>query len=117
MRFLGTTLFSDCVVRLQVTETARVFLKGLYNPYTAAGTIVVDGVAATVHSRWFLDASFDRLGLTAHIPAAYQASFPAWILSWLPKLPFSLAVSWLTLLAHCCVMQSDCLMAHAPPVS
>ena len=49
---------------------------GLFNPYTAAGTIVVNGVPAAVHSHWFLDSAFDVLGLTAHLRKAYQGSLP-----------------------------------------
>ena len=57
-----------------VQDVNRVWLQGLYNPYTVAGTIVVNGVAATVHSRWFLDSVFDKMGLTAHLPEAYQVT-------------------------------------------
>jgi hypothetical protein len=45
---------------------------GFYKPLTASGTIVVDGVVASVHSSWFADAAMDRLGLTHAIPALYQ---------------------------------------------
>jgi hypothetical protein len=46
---------------------------GLFNPYTLSGTIVVDGVAASVHSSSFADAAFAALGVS--IPAGYQALF------------------------------------------
>ena len=59
-----------------VEDVALVSQSGLFNPYTAAGTIVVNGVVATVHSRWFLDYAFDALGLTAHLPEAYQVCLP-----------------------------------------
>jgi hypothetical protein len=49
---------------------------GLFNPFTASGTIVVDGVVASVQSKWFADAAMDRLGLTHAIPALYQARPP-----------------------------------------
>ena len=45
---------------------------GLFKPLTAAGTIVVDGVVASVHSTWFADDLMDRLGLTHALPALYQ---------------------------------------------
>ena len=38
-----------------VVATARALKRGLYNPYTLSGTIVVDGVAASCHSSWILD--------------------------------------------------------------
>jgi len=38
-----------------VVSTARALKRGLYNPYTLSGTIVVDGVAASCHSSWILD--------------------------------------------------------------
>ena len=46
---------------------------GFYNPFTASGTIIVDGVVASVQSKWFADDIMDRLGLTHAIPALYQA--------------------------------------------
>ena len=36
-------------------STTRSLKRGLYNPYTLSGTIVVDGVAASCHSSWILD--------------------------------------------------------------
>jgi len=38
-----------------VVSTTRSFRRGLYNPYTLSGTIVVDGVVASCHSSWILD--------------------------------------------------------------
>ena len=38
-----------------VVSTTRSSKRGLYNPYTLSGTIVVDGVAASCHSSWILD--------------------------------------------------------------
>ena len=38
-----------------VVSTSRSFKRGLYNPYTLSGTIVVDGVVASCHSSWILD--------------------------------------------------------------
>ncbi|MCO5595872.1 hypothetical protein L7F22_049923 [Adiantum nelumboides] len=46
--------------------------QGLYNPLTMSGTIVVDGVVASVHSEWFLDPLLDAMGLTHWLPFAYQ---------------------------------------------
>jgi len=45
---------------------------GLFKPLTASGTIVVDGVVASVHSTGFADAAMDHLGLTHALPALYQ---------------------------------------------
>jgi hypothetical protein len=49
-----------------------IFKQGLYNPYTMTGTIVINGGVASVHSDWFLDGVFDKMGLTHLLPAAYQ---------------------------------------------
>lgn len=46
--------------------------QGLFNPLTLGGSILVNDVAASVHSEWFLDDLFDSLKLTALLPAAYQ---------------------------------------------
>lgn len=51
--------------------------QGLFNPLTLGGSILVNDVAASVHSEWFLDDLFDSLKLTALLPAAYQVSTPA----------------------------------------
>ena len=56
-----------------VANTTKAYHAGLFNPFTASGTIVVDGVVASVQSRWFADDVMDRLGLTHAIPALYQA--------------------------------------------
>ena len=50
--------------------------QGLFNPLTLGGSILVNDVAASVHSEWFLDDLFDSLKLTALLPAAYQVSNP-----------------------------------------
>lgn len=45
------------------------FAQGLYNPFTLSGTILVDGVLASVHSEWFLDNAWgEALGLTPFLP-------------------------------------------------
>ena len=49
-----TNLPRGCLVGA-VVSTAFVSKRGLYNPYTLSGTIVVDGVAASCHSSWILD--------------------------------------------------------------
>ena len=54
-----------------VIEIANAVRTGLYNPLTLGGTILVDGVAASAHSDWFLDGlvSADTQG------KVYQAMF------------------------------------------
>lgn len=54
-----------------VVEIANAVRTGLYNPLTLGGTILVDGVAASAHSNWFLDGlvSADTQG------KVYQAMF------------------------------------------
>jgi Hint module len=59
----------------QVTGVSRVTKRGLYNPYTASGTVVVNGVVASVHSRWVLDDLFDYFDASHWLPAAYQVVF------------------------------------------
>jgi hypothetical protein len=44
---------------------------GLYNPFTLGGTIIVNGVVASTHSKWFLDSAFKFPQLTHWLPAAY----------------------------------------------
>ncbi|KAI5077501.1 hypothetical protein GOP47_0007912 [Adiantum capillus-veneris] len=59
---------SPCLVKeISVTRS-----QGLYNPLTMSGTIVVDGVVASVHSEWFLDPFLDAMGLTHWLPSTYQ---------------------------------------------
>merc|ERR1712129_130027 len=45
-----------------------------YNPYTVTGTIIVDGVVASTHSSWILDAWVPD-AYTKHLPDVYQALF------------------------------------------
>lgn len=47
--------------------------KGLYNPYTLSGTIVVNRILASVHSSSALDQFFDAFGIP--LPLGYQALF------------------------------------------
>ena len=49
--------------------------RGLYNPYTLGGMIVVDSVVASSHSAWVLDGLMDAADLTHWTPATYQALF------------------------------------------
>jgi hypothetical protein len=54
-----------------VASTSLVRARGLFNPYTLSGAIVVDGVAASCHSSSFLDGAFAALNIP--YPAGYQA--------------------------------------------
>lgn len=58
----------------EVVGISEVRKEGLWNPYTTGGSIVVNGVAASVHSEWILDSVLDVLGLTQYLPALYQVS-------------------------------------------
>lgn len=62
----------------RVVEKSTVVKQGLWNPYTATGTIVVGGLAASVHSEWLLDGLLESVGHTELLPALYQVgkSFP-----------------------------------------
>lgn len=70
--------------QLRVTETTPVWKKGIYNPFTLPGNLVVNGVVASSHSDWFLDDYADALGFTHLLPSIYQAVLmPARGLYWL----------------------------------
>jgi hypothetical protein len=45
--------------------------RGLFNPYTLSGAIVVDGLSASCHSAYFLDGVFAAVGV--HPAAGFQA--------------------------------------------
>lgn len=81
------TLIADVNVPNEQLETGEVtsvnyeLKQGLYNPYTKSGTIVVNGVVASVHSQWFADALFDHFGITEWLPAFYQVALtPVYVL-------------------------------------
>jgi len=68
-----------------VTAVAAEARAGLYNPLTLGGTILVDGVAASAHSDWFLDgvlapASQDVVYQALFLPvrALYRLIGPEW---------------------------------------
>ena len=66
-----------------VTNIKGTIGMGLFNPYTASGTIIVDDVVASVHSQWFLDDVCDRLGCVAYLPQIYQiAMLPVRAICW-----------------------------------
>lgn len=48
--------------------------KGLFNPYTLSGRIVVNGVVASAHSDWILD-NLMPTSLVKYLPAIYQGLF------------------------------------------
>lgn len=58
----------------QILEISSVEAKGLYNPYTLSGTIVVNGVVASAHSNWILD-DLVPLSWVRWLPAIYQGMF------------------------------------------
>ena len=62
------------LVPASISTVSVEMARGAFNPYTASGTIVVGHVVASVHSKWFLDGMFDRLGWTSSLPGAYQVS-------------------------------------------
>lgn len=57
-----------------VISTQMVPQIGLYNPYTLSGNIVVNGVVASSHSSWLLDA-WTPQELQHHLPGLYQKTF------------------------------------------
>lgn len=56
-----------------IVDVSTVVDRGLFNPYTLGGAIVVDGVVASAHSSSALDWVFHCLGMS--IPEGYQALF------------------------------------------
>ncbi len=69
-----------------VIEIANGVQTGLFNPLTLGGTIVVDGVAASAHSDWFLDGlvSADTQGkvyqaMFLPVRAIYHLIGPVWM--------------------------------------
>lgn len=60
--------------QLQIQKISSITAKGLYNPYTLSGTIVVNGVVASSHSDWILDDLVPTSWLQ-WLPAIYQALF------------------------------------------
>ncbi|GBF88859.1 hypothetical protein Rsub_01358 [Raphidocelis subcapitata] len=58
-----------------VISSEAVRARGLFNPYTLGGTIVVDGVLASAHSGWLIDGAAAALGASHALPAVFQALF------------------------------------------
>lgn len=68
-----------------VVSISTQMLKGLFNPYTMSGSIVVNWVISSVHSEWWLETKMDP----AKIPDAYQTML-------MPvRLLYSAAPGWL----------------------
>ncbi len=59
LKMLNGTVFVEVIVE----EVNIVHTKGLFNPYTLSGRIVVDGVMASCHSSSALDGLFNFLGV------------------------------------------------------
>jgi len=57
-----------------VLSTSLVMKDGLYNPYTLSGKIVVNGVIASAHSDWVLDA-WTPAWMSQYLPGIYQILF------------------------------------------
>lgn len=57
-----------------VNKVSSVAKKGLFNPYTVSGKIIVNDVLASAHSEWILD-NYVPEALVRHLPAIYNALF------------------------------------------
>jgi hypothetical protein len=57
-----------------VLSTSFVMKDGLYNPYTLSGKIIVNGVIASAHSDWVLDA-WTPAWMSSYLPGIYQVLF------------------------------------------
>ena len=64
----------ESLVQRSVVKAYEVVAKGLYNPYTLNGNIVVNGVLASAHSEWILD-EYTPKSLQKYLPALYQSIF------------------------------------------
>lgn len=56
----------------QVDDVSMSFKRGLYNPYTLSGNIIVNSVAVSCHSDWIFDKFFEYFGSSEMIPSVYQ---------------------------------------------
>lgn len=56
----------------RVVRVEAVSKQGLWAPYTRHGTIVVNGVVASVHSDWILDSLLESMGRPDLLPLVYQ---------------------------------------------
>lgn len=56
----------------QVTRVSSRIKQGLFNPFTLSGTIVVNGVVASVHSEWLLDDLVTSPEYSRYLPIFYQ---------------------------------------------
>jgi hypothetical protein len=101
----GKALRLEKVARVALAEHA-----GLFNPYTLSGSIVVDGVAASCHSSWIMDAAFAALGVS--IPAGYQALFAP--LRALYRAVGPAAAEWLQGTAGAAVIEATLGLGRAP---
>ncbi|KAI8466133.1 MAG: hint module-domain-containing protein [Monoraphidium minutum] len=58
-----------------VSGAGAVRRRGLFNPYTLGGSVLVDGVLASAHSSWLVDGPAAALGASHAVPALLQALF------------------------------------------
>lgn len=58
----------------QILDIFSIEAKGLYNPYTLSGSIIVNGVVASAHSDWILD-NLMPTSWVQSLPAIYQTLF------------------------------------------
>lgn len=58
----------------RVEEIGSILARGMYNPYTLGGSIIVNDMLASAHSNWILD-DYTPESMTGYLPAIYQALF------------------------------------------
>ncbi|KAI5067500.1 hypothetical protein GOP47_0018028 [Adiantum capillus-veneris] len=63
---------TSTITQFVVKDIVQILEEGLYNPFTLKGDIIIDGVVASTHSEWFLDSTFDSLGISNLLPRAYE---------------------------------------------
>lgn len=70
---VGDGLVVDQAKVVSVMAISQVRSRGLFNPYTRTGRIVVDGILASCHSSSMLDGIFHKFGIP--LPTGYQIAF------------------------------------------
>mmetsp|Transcript_127 Transcript_127/g.381 ORF Transcript_127/g.381 Transcript_127/m.381 type:complete len:490 (-) Transcript_127:125-1594(-) len=92
---VGDVLTSGAGAQLKVDAVRTVTRRGLYNPQTISGNIVVDGVLASTytqalhpvvaHSLLWLPRALYRLGVRNALGGVFYRDVPGWVLKLLPR--------------------------------
>jgi len=72
VQVMGTNSTSHSPQLTMITKTSVVTKRGVYNPFTVVGDLVVNNVVASSHSDWFLDSVAEATGFVWVLPSVYQ---------------------------------------------